>query len=122
MRVAIFFACVAAAASSNDTVSTASNGTATCAQQYAEGETLITLQTAQAGDLAERRFLLYVPPGIPQGVQLPLIVLSHGYSASPYYVSLLTNITRYAEDYKWIVAAPFGTAQTNPPSYSWAKK
>ena len=83
----------------------------------------------------ERRFLLDVPAGVDVGAGLPALISMHGYSASPYYYSLLTGTARYNEDqhyderhptaagsfeylqrgYKWLVALPFGTAEKPSP-------
>ena len=94
-----------------------SNVAAVCVMKYPEGHfDTVTVKTAQSGVLEERTFLLFIPGGIPVGVELPLLVDFHGYSSNPHYVNLLENSTIFADKFKWILALPYGTAAKDSPT------
>jgi polyhydroxybutyrate depolymerase len=92
-------------------------GLSVCVNEYPEGHfDTVTLKTKQTGALEERTFLLFIPPGVPVGVPVPLLVDFHGYSSNPHYVNLLENSTIAADKYKWILALPYGTASKDSPT------
>merc|ERR1719313_2661580 len=66
----------------------------------------------------QRKMLLYIPKSRPDGEQGPGMISFHGYHSNPWAdVVQLMNRTRYAEQYGFSLAIPFGTSLTFPSKF-----
>jgi len=76
-----------------------------CINLHNEG--IHTVQIISSGQ--SRRFELFVPTGLTDGVLTPGIFMWHGYASTPDKVMDFTKINDFAQTEKWIAIYPVGT-------------
>lgn len=74
-----------------------------------------------AVEKVQRKMLLYIPKSRRDGEQGPGMISFHGFHSNPWAdVVQLMNQTRYAEQYGFSLAIPFGTSLTFPNKFCCA--
>jgi polyhydroxybutyrate depolymerase len=71
-----------------------------------------------AVDGAQRTYLLHIPPGLPSGKPLPVVMVFHGLFANAEYARQVTGFNDIADAHGFLVAYPNGSG-SNPDNLSF---
>jgi len=66
------------------------------------------------GRLAQRRYRIFVPPGVSAARPAPLLVLLHGCGQDAASFAACTRVATVARDARWVVLMPEQSVQANP--------